>query len=55
LLLYTPSLLAAAAAAAGSFNTGEEAALMYDAALREMKGSEAVCNLPPPSREEARK
>jgi hypothetical protein len=46
---------AVAAAPAGSFNTGEEAAMMYDAAAREMRGPAAVCNLPPPGQEEAEK
>ncbi|KAF6262272.1 hypothetical protein COO60DRAFT_664399 [Scenedesmus sp. NREL 46B-D3] len=37
----------------GTFRTCEEAALMYDAALREMRGPDAACNLPRPDEETA--
>jgi hypothetical protein len=53
------ALLAAAAAAAavpaGCFKTAEEAALLYDATARILKGPAAVCNLPLPSEEEQRR
>ncbi|KAF6257331.1 hypothetical protein COO60DRAFT_1696516 [Scenedesmus sp. NREL 46B-D3] len=39
----------------GSFATAEEAALMYDAAAREVRGPSTPCNLPPPSAGEARR